>query len=106
MPDLSQPLLDLDNAPVIERVGENGPLHLTAARACVGALMGTLPGDDRALSAEDKLRCFTLAQRITGSPVLDLTVEDTAFLKRRVGAAWSPLVVGRVYEILDPACLK
>lgn len=78
--------------------GTNGPLTLRSA--CVDALLGTYQ-DEASLSGEEKYRRFQLAAKLSGSDEVDLTAEEIAQLKKLVGRAWAPLVVGRVYELLE-----
>lgn len=78
--------------------GTNGPL--TLGSACVDALLGAYQ-DEAALPGEEKYRRFQLATKLSSSDEVDLTAEEIAQLKKLVGKAWSPLVVGRVYELLE-----
>jgi len=105
MPNLSAPILDLAGSPMLDEQGSDGPVVATVAKACVTALTATLPGEGQ-LSGEEKFKRFLLAQRIVGTPDLDLAAEDIVLLKRLIGTAYPPLVVGRVWEVLDPASAK
>lgn len=78
--------------------GAGGPLTLRSA--CVDALLGAYQ-DEVALPGEEKYRRFQLATKLSSSDEVDLTAEEITQLKKLVGKAWSPLVVGRVYELLE-----
>ena len=66
------------------------------ADLCVNAL---LSGEGK----EDKLKCFKLATAINTSPAeVEMTVEDASFLKSILNiSSYTPLVIGRVFEILE-----
>jgi hypothetical protein len=42
-----------------------------------------------------------LAKKIFSDDEVELTVEEVALIKSRVGETFPPLVVGQVYEILE-----
>jgi hypothetical protein len=52
-------------------------------------------------SGEQKARSFTLALQVHAAGTLDVPVEDVALIKRKIGEAWGPLVVGRAYEAIE-----
>ena len=130
MVDVTKPLKDLDDEPIVQSdpvsldgvlLGVLGdllpgfvsafkaatgdaanPTPVTARRAIVNALMAA----DPKLEGSEKLKRFTLAALINKKAKVDLTVEQIALIKTEVARGYGPLVVGRVYELVDPACLK
>ena len=98
-------VFDLDGKPVMDRPGEDAS-PTTIGKLVVHALLATLPGDER-MSAEQKVRCALLAQRIHGQSEIDtLTAEDITLIKARAGSAFTQLVVMRVWEAIDPASVR
>lgn len=93
--DLTKPLLDLD--------GNSFPDQATHKTVLIGALLNTLKGDEH-MNGEQKLKLYTLSMKINDTAAeCRLSAEDVVLLKDRVGRAFPPLVVGRVFELLDPA---
>lgn len=95
--DVTRAILDLDGRPV----AIEGEPALTLRSAIVNALLTPLKGDE-ALNGPSKLKNWLLAQRIHGDDSPDMKAEDIALVKERVGRGYTALVVGRVYEMLDP----
>lgn len=56
---------------------------------------------DKPLTPEQKGQAFAISAKIWGNKEAELTVEDMAFVKKRVLLIWNPLVSGRVAEILE-----
>ncbi|RUT87431.1 MULTISPECIES: hypothetical protein [unclassified Mesorhizobium] len=98
----SSPLKDIRGADI---PGDDGKPR-TMADFCIDALTMNLP-EPIPPTGEIKLKRFRLAEKIADAIVaIELTAEDTVMLKSVVGIAFGPLVVGRVYGAIDPACLK
>lgn len=72
---------------------------LTLRDIFMTALNNNLPTE--MLTMDQKVRSFDLSQRMSGSTTVDLTVEEAAYIKERVGVFYAPLVYGRVCELLD-----
>lgn len=90
--NLDLPILQLDGQPF-----KDDP---TLGTVCFLAVTGSLPNDERQDGAQ-KMRLYGLAQKVHGGGVVDLTAEDVALLKERIGRAFTVLVVGRAYELLE-----
>jgi len=73
---------------------------ITLLSVCTDALLAQYP--DERLQGTEKARRYRLALRLSEGEV-DLKVEDVALLKDLVGKSFGPLVVGQVWDILDPA---
>lgn len=91
--DMSAILLDLDGKPILLDAEP-----LTLGRACVRALSTLFDGEDGAT----KTRRFELAMDLHGGKHVELSAEDVTELKLVTGRIWNPVVVGRIYGLLDP----
>lgn len=87
-------------------LGQDGPIvdngvPFTMRAVLVGALLNA--PDSMGLSGDEKNERYKLAMRIKSSlPYIELPLEQVAELKRLVGISFSVIVVGRVFDILDP----
>jgi hypothetical protein len=90
--NLKQTLEDLDG----NEITESGK-KIDAGYAIRQALLAKSDTD----KADDKIKKYELAKRCIADEV-DLKAEDIALIKKTVGDLYTPLVVGRVYEIIDP----
>jgi len=102
--DFSTPICDFDGKP-LPLIKEGKVVEdktVTLATVCVEALNATFP-DERELDGKEKFDRFMLASKVYSGGEIDLKVEDLAMIKKLVGKAYGPLVVGRVYELIDEA---
>ena len=75
-----------------------------ALNAVVNGVEVTQQGQQALISAEDKAKIFQLSSKLWNvSKEIDLSVEELAFIKDRVGkvANITPLVYGRVVDLLE-----
>lgn len=81
----------------------DGKDEFTLKNVACNALLMPYP-DEQQLSGTDKYRRFKLADKISAAngEAVDLSVEEVADLKKLIAKAFSPLVVGRAYDKLDP----
>jgi hypothetical protein len=64
----------------------------------------TLLDDERNLPGEEKAKRSLLATRIYANPEnIDLTVEELALIKKLIGKAYTPLIVGQAWQMLEGA---
>ncbi len=111
--DVDTILTNLEDKPLQDITGQQGPdgipltRDLTLAMVLEGALLN-LSDEDRNISGQEKARRFALAVKIHNAnhKPLELGIEDLVTLKELVGKLYTPMVVGRVFEILDPAEIK
>lgn len=97
--DFKAPILSIDGKPIPVSAEDKTPL--TLGKIAQDALIApTLPNDQP--TPEEKGRRFWLAMKIHDGATA-LTAEEVALIKKVVGLAYGPLVVGRVSEMLDPA---
>jgi hypothetical protein len=94
---LDAPITDLEDKPF--------PGGETLRTVLLGACLNTLRADEL-MDAKQKVTLYLLSKKIAEKGDVELTSDDIVLLKDRVGKAYNPLVVGRVYEVLDPAALK
>lgn len=97
--DLDTPFLDLDDEPILDTAGSDATawtLRTVLARTALFAAPGY------PMSAEDKRRGFQIAKQIKRADrIIEVTAEDVALLKGNAGIMWSPLMLGRLEEILE-----
>ena len=102
--DFSSHIRDLDVKPVPSCAADTAKCHAPLTLSHVSEMALLSPADSREQpSADEKAKRFELAVKLHAGGKLSLTVEDAALLKRLIGAAYAPLVVGRANEILDPS---
>jgi len=94
---LGKELLDLEGKAIPSQPGKLA----TVRGVCIEALLATY-NDEAQLAGEEKLKRWELAVKIKNAvdPV-EITVEETSLIKLLVGKAYSPLVVGQVWKILE-----
>jgi len=63
--------------------------------------------DEQQISGEEKAKRWVLATRIYANPEnIDLKTEEISIIKKLIGKAYGPLIVGQAWKILDPASIK
>lgn len=93
-------LMDLDGD-VLKREGKNKELVDTTLKwACIQALLG-LYRDEQDMDGEEKAKRYELARRLTVEAEPDLSVDELAKLKKLVGKAFGPSLVGPAYQLLE-----
>jgi hypothetical protein len=95
---LTTELKSLENVVLLQ---EDGKTPITLSTVIGNALLATFQ-DEVNLSGEDKVKRFRLAEAAVLRNGYDFTIEDVALIKKLVAKAYGPLVVGRVFQILDP----
>lgn len=95
--NFSTPILDLEAKPI---VAKDKPV--TLGSVVIEALMATFP-DEANLPGADKVKRFSLGMAVTKGGEQDISVDDVVLLKTLIGKAYGPLVVGRVYELIEAA---
>ncbi len=75
--------------------------ELTLRDVSESALLGTYQ-DESQLSGEEKAKRWILAMRIHADPKnADLTIEEVALVKKLIGKAYAPLIVGQTWQVLE-----
>lgn len=88
-----------------EETPNENPTHtrrkeITLRDVCVAALTSGFEGEAR-MTAPVKLELYLLSVKIFQNDEVDLTVEEIALVKKRIGIICPPLIVGRAYELLE-----
>jgi hypothetical protein len=94
--DLDALILDLHGKPL----PNGGDASMTLGETIATAMIAIAP-DDQSLSGDEKMRMFRLAQLAVKGGAQDIKTEDLAMLKTRVGKMYGPLIVGRVYDLIE-----
>ncbi len=74
---------------------------LTMRIVCTNSLL-TPTQDDKNIDGNEKAKRFELAMRIYTEKEIDLDIDELKMIKDLIGRLYTPLVVGRAYQILDP----
>jgi len=100
MIDFDEPIRDLTGKPV-----KLDDQLMTVGSCSLQALLHIFQNEDA--TPEIKVKRFKLALRIsqTDQPI-GLSADEVQTLKTPVGKYWNPLVVGRVYEAVDPESMR
>lgn len=104
--DANALVLDLEGKPLTPPRAPGAttdPAPMTFGQAIIAALLHVYPDEPQALDA--KVVRFKVASRLARGGDVAMTAEEIAAVKIVIGKYWSPLVVGRVLEALDPAAL-
>lgn len=77
----------------------------TVKSVALMALQAALTGDEQ-IGAVGKAKLYQLSLKVHGAgDEVGLTAEDIASIKARVAVLFPSLIVGRVFEVIDPAAL-
>jgi hypothetical protein len=95
--DFNTHILSIEGKDIPTSATDQSPV--TLGKVCEDALIATLPGDNP--TPDEKGNRFRLAMKVHEGK--NLTSEDITLLKKVIGLAYGPLVVGRAIELLDPA---
>jgi hypothetical protein len=98
--DFTRVIVDLDGKPL-----QNAGVDMTLGETATHALLAHYEGE-RNLGDDEKLKRFLLAAKIRQAKDAKLTADEIALIKKLVAKAFAPLVVGRVWEIIDPASVQ
>lgn len=103
--DFTQPILQLDGSPIQGADGKPQPDY-TLEKVAEQALLGRFQDESSALGDEMTKR-YDLAQRIYNHKAdVTLSVEELSLVKRLIGKAFPPLIVGQAWHMLDPSLPK
>ncbi len=94
--DLNATLTDL-----FGNVLKDGEAPVTLRNIIQNALIGQLRGDENLTGAE-KFSLYNLAAKTTEA-ASDFSIEDLATIKDRVGRAYSQVVIGPAFKLLEAA---
>ena len=94
--DFSQEIISLSGKPF----EKEKDVPATLGDMCVTALLSEDPKNPA--QAKDKLERWELAKGINGKGEVDLRVEDITLIKKLVGTAFAPALMGAIYDMLEP----
>ncbi len=100
--EFAQVLCAMDGDPMQEEDPRNQgkTRDLTLGRLCINALLSEFPNEQQ--SGAQKFDRFKLAMRIGNEEdPIEITAEDIALIKERVGKAYSAYAVGTVWTVLE-----
>lgn len=83
----------------IEKDLEGNPIYVTFRSIIANALNSFQ--QDKPLSAEQKNKSWQIMKKLYDGDEVDLTVDDCAFIKERVGLIYTPLIFGRVSDLFE-----
>lgn len=96
---LGKELKDFEGTTIDSTPTDSTPV--TAGKIATNALLATFQ-DEPQLSGEDKLLRWELAVKIKNTPdPIELTAEEISLIKKLVGKAYSPMIVGQTWKILE-----
>jgi hypothetical protein len=93
--DFNRGLIDLEGEVIKNAKGESATLKGVTIDALLVAYQ-----DEQNLSGEDKVKRFALASKINKGTD-EVTVEEISLIKKLIGKAYSALVVGQAWDILE-----
>lgn len=94
--DFNAILVGLDGKPMLGK----DKTEATLKEVAVEALMAVTE-NDRGASGEDKFKNYELAAKVYAGGEIEITPEQAALLKRRIGECYGPVVVGPAYKLLN-----
>jgi hypothetical protein len=97
--DFSKELIDLDGKTVDSSATDKTPA--TVRKVVCGALIASYP-DEANLNPEEKVKRWNLALRVQKElDPIDFKTDEIALMKKLVGKAYGPMIVGQVWEVLE-----
>ena len=94
--DFSAAIKDFDGDAV-----KDGDKEATLGRVACTALLASY-ADEQNLPAEDKIKRFRQAETAAKGGAQEMKVDDVALMKKLIGKAFAPLIVGRAFDIIEP----
>lgn len=91
---ISDEVLDYENKPLQD---EKKPI--TWKKVIFTALNNVLPNEN--FSEADKMKCFDLTSRCYAREEVEFSVEEAAFIIKRVVGMYNPLICGRVKDLFN-----
>jgi hypothetical protein len=98
--DFTQTILGIDGKAILE-LPSGGP-PLTLSEVAVTALV-TMTADDQRMPGIEKFKLDVLARKVYNNKSAELSAEEIATIKDRIGKVCSPPIVGAAWRLLDPA---
>jgi hypothetical protein len=83
-----------------EQVGD-----MTVRKAIIVAFQALHP-DDESMSGDEKYGHFQIMQKVAKAPTVALSLQEKSMIKERIGKVMTPVIVGRVWPILDESLVQ
>jgi hypothetical protein len=99
--DFTAPITQLDGTPFTDQAGK--PLATTLGTIAETALLASYPDEQATITGEDKVKRFVLATKIHEAKGAALTADEVALIKKLIGKSYNALIVGKSWQLLDPA---
>jgi len=93
--DFTQIFMNMECEPMKE-----GEKAITLKKVATGALLSAFD-DERNLAGEEKVKRFNLAAKIQAGDTLDLKTEEIAEIKKLIGKAYTVIIVGQAWAMLE-----
>ena len=99
--DVTQILKDYGGKPVLAGARGKKEKKLSFRDVVSTAINATPQPPAKPMTAEAKNKAYQISIKVWSKKRIDLTVDQRAFIKERVGDVYNPLVYGRVCDILE-----
>lgn len=101
---IDQPILDFGGKPIT--VSNIDKTEFTYRMAIENAI--NFQTDQEVMIAEKKLKAFQIGVRLNHKKLIeyDLTTDQLAFIKERIGVFYSPVIYGRYLELIGDEAVK
>lgn len=101
--DFTKPIVGLDGKPMTQCPPEKPACGETLTLSQVATAALTLQPN---VQPNDKFKRYQLAQKVYEAKDVSLKAEEIALIKEAVSATMTAIVVGRVFEAIDPTETK
>ena len=91
-------LRTLSGDTIMDDDGKGNAVEATVRMALVNAILAPVQKE----TGMEKVTKYELAKKIHGQDEVELSVDDIKLIKDRVGEIYAPLIVGQLYERLEP----
>jgi len=101
---IDQPVLDFGGKAIV--VSDADKTEFTFRMAIETAI--NFQSNENTLTSEKKLKAFQIGVRLNQKKLAeyDLTVDQIAFIKERIGIIYSPVIYGRFLELIGDEAVK
>ena len=102
--NVNEKITSLKGTPIPSQDENGNPKDLTIGDVLINSLMAVDPKEQ--IDGRKKIKRYKLASKLTKSESIDLGAEDIILIKECVAKAYTPLVMGKVYEWICPEELE
>jgi hypothetical protein len=94
--DVTEKLVSMEGCVIKDTDGNGNAIDATVKLAIVNALLSPVQSE----KGVDKIKKYELAKKVYASDEVDLDENEIKLIKERVGDLYTPLIVGRIFELL------